>query len=85
MFFKFNTIIFIVLIIGLLAFCVISINQVLSQTAGSDINSGEINPDQTSFDSSTKTKLSVLKTSSENQTDMQLPADRINPFWDFTE
>lgn len=85
MFFKFNTIIFIVLIIGLLAFCVISINQVLSQTAGSDINSGEINPDQTSFDSSTKTKLSALKTSSENQTDMQLPADRINPFWDFTE
>jgi hypothetical protein len=84
-FLKFNTIIFLVVIIGLLAFCVISINQTLSQTASSNINSVEISPNQTSFDASTKSKLSALKPSTENQNDIQLPSGRINPFWNFTE
>ncbi len=84
-FFKFNTIIFIVVIVGLLAFCVLFINQTLNQTTGSDLKSGEISPNQTSFDSSTKSNLLNLKNSTENQTDVKLPSGRINPFWDFTE
>jgi hypothetical protein len=85
LFLKFNTIIFIVFIVGILAFCVVSINQTLGQTTGSGIADGEIDPNQTSFDSSTKSKLSILKSSSENQNGSQLPSGRINPFWDFTE
>ena len=85
LFFKYNTVIFIVSIIGVLAFCVISINQTLGQTAGSGNINGEIDPNQTSFDSSTKSKLSSLKNSNENQNGSQLPSGRINPFWDFTE
>ena len=84
-FLKFNTIIFIVLIVIALAFCVISINQTLSQTTGSDTAGSEVDPNQTSFNPSTKEKLSNLKTSTTNQTDIQLPKGRINPFWDFTE
>lgn len=84
-FLKFNTIIFIALIVIALALCIVSINQTLSQTAGSDAAGSEVDPNQTSFKSSTKEKLSALKTSTANQTDIQLPTGRINPFWDFTE
>jgi hypothetical protein len=84
-FLKFNTIIFIVIIASGLIFCVILVNQALSQTAGTETNIGSIDPNQTKFDAITKSKLSSLKPSANNQANVQLPPGRINPFWDFTE
>lgn len=77
---RFNIVIFIVILTGVLIFCIAILNSIITQP--NEVNSGSsgINANQTSFDEATKIQLKRLKTSAENTDNQTLPSGKINPF-----
>ena len=75
-----NTFIFIVVLVGTLIFCVVMLNQILNTTSKTVIDSSVIDTSKNTFDENTKNQLLLLKNSTENSGDQQIPSGRINPF-----
>ena len=79
---RFNIIIFVVLLVGGLIFCILVLNNAL--TRPNEINPGDnaVNTNQTNFDEATEAQLNRLKPSLENSGTQTLPSGRINPFFE---
>jgi len=74
---RFNVTIFIVIVVGILVFCILILNGIMNKPP--DINN-DSNTSTTKFDQTTINRLNKFKTSSENSSNQVLPSGRINPF-----
>ncbi len=77
---RLNSVIFLIILVGALVFCVIMINQALNQTEVPNLDKDSVDTNQTIFDDTTKVRLLRLNPSSNNSGDQPLPPGRINPF-----
>lgn len=72
---RFHLVIFVVLVVGSLAFAVFSVSVVLQQSTQNDLSQAP----NSQFDTATINRVNQLHTSDENTT-LSLPGGRTNPF-----
>lgn len=77
---KYNIMIFVVVLVGLLSLCILILDQTLTQDYESSISDNNIDKTQTSFDAQTTSQILKLNPSTTNPTDRPLPSGRISPF-----
>jgi len=77
---KFNVVIFVVVLVGTLIFCVLVLDNALNQPANGKPPKDESIIKSLTLDQSAINQLDALKTSSENTALKELPAGKTNPF-----
>lgn len=77
-FYRYNLVIFIVLVTGGLIASIMILNQIITQPGSSTTN--DTTPSTTSFDQPTINRLSKLESNTKNTNYQTLPSGRINPF-----
>ncbi|MEI7689529.1 MAG: hypothetical protein WCI79_01010 [Candidatus Saccharibacteria bacterium] len=77
---RFNVIIFIVLLTGVLIFCILMLSSAISNPGTVIAPETTLRSDKTNFEASTEIQLEKLLPSSANTGNQPLPTGRINPF-----
>ena len=84
LFYRYNLVIFIVLVTGGLIYSIIILNNIITQPNDDSLpntgSSSSLSPNISSFDQSTINRLQKLETSANNTNYQTLPSGRINPF-----
>ena len=79
---RFNAIIFIMVLTGVLIFCVLSLDSTLKNAISEPLDSNSFDTSQTQYDDYSKSQLNILRSSSSQSANQPLPDGRLNPFYE---
>lgn len=77
---RYNIMIFVVVLAGLLSLCILMLDQTLTQDYESSLGDNNIDKIQTTFDAQTSSQILKLNPSTSNSVNRTLPSGRISPF-----